>query len=289
MRRANNPDRRNFLNSLVLLPWISACQAQRTRPPESPELRAQRQRVGDVALRLVVDAVPGAEMDGVEFFADEQVWPVYHSAGLSSRNRSKYDFPGRVPLKIRVVWRTDFRLKSQLSRGNSSRYDEYGRDMLSSAMYVTAVDSETQEIAKRQAVSKNTGVPHYGPWGSDYRGELAGDYTVDVAARIPDAVLQDLRRQRGNLRLKFRLKPDGVLFGWDIERGGGGVSLFSHAGGDFRETGIAYELPGYSTPDSPQAQAALHSGEYYLPPKSKMIWRKGWEVKPDGSRVTTDY
>jgi hypothetical protein len=49
-------------------------------------------------------------------------------------------------------------------------------------------------------------------------GQIAGDYIVDVAERIPDAVIANIRTHGGGLRLKFRLKPDGVLFGWDIER-----------------------------------------------------------------------
>lgn len=55
--------------------------------------------------------------------------------------------------------------------------------------------------------------------GIDYEGKIIGDYTIPVAERIPDNVLNYLRKNKGVLRLKFRLKPDGVLFGWDIERG----------------------------------------------------------------------
>lgn len=69
-----------------------------------------------------------------------------------------------------------------------------------------------------------------------YGGTILGDYTVPVAARIPDEVLRDIRAKGGALRLKFRLKPDGVLFGWDIERPGGGISKFDMPGGDFLET-----------------------------------------------------
>ncbi|QIM51082.1 hypothetical protein [Hydrogenophaga crocea] len=79
--------------------------------------------------------------------------------------------------------------------------------------------------------------PVWGRQGSiDYEGPIIGDHTVPVAARIPDAVLRDIRAKPGSLRLKFRLKPDGVLFGWDIERDGGGVSRFDSPGGDFLET-----------------------------------------------------
>jgi hypothetical protein len=69
-------------------------------------------------------------------------------------------------------------------------------------------------------------------------GTVAGDYVIPVAERIPDQVLNHIRARGGNLRLKFRLKPDGVLFGWDIERVAllGNVSIFEMPGGDFLET-----------------------------------------------------
>lgn len=67
-------------------------------------------------------------------------------------------------------------------------------------------------------------------------GTIAGDYPIPIADRIPDAVVADIRQRRGGLRLKFRLKPDGVLFGWDIERPDGGLSRFDMPGGDFLET-----------------------------------------------------
>ena len=81
-----------------------------------------------------------------------------------------------------------------------------------------------------------------------YGGTVLGDYTIPVAERIPDDVLADIRAKGGGLRLKFRLKPDGVLFGWDIERSlpipgcdpaknatCRGTNFFS-PGGDFLET-----------------------------------------------------
>lgn len=62
-----------------------------------------------------------------------------------------------------------------------------------------------------------------------------GQLTVPVAARIPDAVLIDLKARPGSLRLKFRLAPEGVLFGWDVERYSRGVVRFDCPGGDFSE------------------------------------------------------
>lgn len=79
--------------------------------------------------------------------------------------------------------------------------------------------------------------PVWGRHGAiDYEGAIIGDHTIPVAERIPDEVLRDIRAKGGALRLKFRLKPDGVLFGWDIERPGGGISRFDMPGGDFLET-----------------------------------------------------
>ena len=69
-----------------------------------------------------------------------------------------------------------------------------------------------------------------------YAGQIIGDHTIPVASRIPDEVLREIRARGGALRLKFRLKPDGVLFGWDIERPGGGISKFEMPGGDFLDT-----------------------------------------------------
>lgn len=88
-----------------------------------------------------------------------------------------------------------------------------------------------------RAVWRENPKPVWGKQGGiDYEGTMIGDYSISVAERIPDEVLNDIRARGGALRLKFRLKPDGVLFGWDIERPGGGISKFDMPGGDFLET-----------------------------------------------------
>lgn len=78
-------------------------------------------------------------------------------------------------------------------------------------------------------------------------GTIAGDYTVPVAERIPDEVLDYIRKNGGGLRLKIRLHDKGVAIGWDVEfvipyadwkpNNLGLGSGVSHrlAGGDFRE------------------------------------------------------
>jgi hypothetical protein len=84
-------------------------------------------------------------------------------------------------------------------------------------------------------------------------GKILGDEVIEVGSRIPQAVIDDLRRDpKGVLRLKFRMHREGTLFGWDIERRPGydptqrdvnGNTLYvapvhSMADGDFREAGI---------------------------------------------------
>lgn len=66
-------------------------------------------------------------------------------------------------------------------------------------------------------------------------GSIAGDYTIPVASRIPTSVFEEIERNGGALRIKFRLKPDGVLLGWDIQRKGTGRYTFDYymADGDF--------------------------------------------------------
>lgn len=84
--------------------------------------------------------------------------------------------------------------------------------------------------------------------GSWKGGTIIGDYTVPVAERIPDSILDYIRQNGGALRLKIRLKDDGILIGWDVERslpipgckpGDAAVCTSLHyflPGGDFLDT-----------------------------------------------------
>lgn len=113
--------------------------------------------------------------------------------------------------------------------------------------------------------------------GSRYIGRIIGDETIEVGSRIPQALIDDLKRDpRGNLRLKFRMSNQGTLFGWDIQRRPGydprerdrkgrplHVSpVHSFAGGDFRE-------------------AEIFNGK---------VVRKGWYIDSrTGQTIETDY
>jgi hypothetical protein len=73
-----------------------------------------------------------------------------------------------------------------------------------------------------------------------------------VGARIPQSVVDELRRSPVQLRLKFRMSNDGVYFGWDVRRlakrgkqavdpgvnSVHSVDTTSAIGGDFREAEI---------------------------------------------------
>ena len=84
-------------------------------------------------------------------------------------------------------------------------------------------------------------------------GNIIGDETIEVGTRVPQELIDDLKRDlRGSLRLKFRMSDQGTLFGWDIQRRPGfdpkkrdqwGEAVYvgpvhSFAGGDFREAKI---------------------------------------------------
>ncbi|MBR0567336.1 hypothetical protein J5J83_14530 [Azoarcus sp. L1K30] len=100
-------------------------------------------------------------------------------------------------------------------------------------------------------------------------GAILGDYTVPIADRIPDAVLDEIRNNGGALRIKIRLADDGVLIGWDIERiitkenwrpGMYGVIDYRMAGGDFKE------------------RRRDENGNY-----------TGWYIDKNGRKIETDY
>jgi hypothetical protein len=80
------------------------------------------------------------------------------------------------------------------------------------------------------------------------------DQTIAVADRIPDALLDELRRTgNGLLGIKLRIHPDGPLLGWHIEyrpnfsqssveelKNLWTAPAYSHTGGDFKEARAAW-------------------------------------------------
>jgi|GEM_PF-1523981 hypothetical protein len=248
--------------ALLALPiLISACAAGHAsnRAASSPNNTERKQVAGE----LIVDAIPGVEMYGHEMFADGMDRPFYSSAVTRKGNTAKMDFPlRRLPQQVRVIWRKKG-VGTQILWGSEVYYDSYGKDISRPGFIPTPLNA-ADEIAKRKVISENTGVAHYGPWGSSYRDELAGDYTIPVASRIPASVFEEIERHGGALRIKFRLKPDGVMLGWDIQRKGfRPCTIFEYynAGGDFREVELC---------------------------NGKLV-RKGWYIDKAGQKIETEY
>lgn len=230
--------KRKLAAALALLPFtavLTACkvQAMGERPADTADKRFK-----GIGLTLVVDAVPGAKMLGVEFYSDGYLRPFYTSSVTRQGNREIMSYPGgKVPTHVRVVWRkTDAGHPVDWGSGEGS--DDFGKskpNYLPPDRSIKPFDP-LAEIERRKTIMANLGKTQHGPWASNYGDEVVGDYTIPVATRIPDAVLQDIRAHGGSLRLKFRLRPNGVLFGWDIQRPGGGISRFDLPGGDFLDT-----------------------------------------------------
>jgi hypothetical protein len=119
--------------------------------------------------------------------------------------------------------------------------------------------------------------PVMGKYGEmTYEDPIIGTDTIEVGARILQEVVDELRKNPGQLRLKFRMSNDGVYFGWDIQRlaGRGRQAVdqkvdsvhssyaTSMIGGDFRE-------------------AEIYNGKAV---------RNGWYIHPKtGERTETDF
>lgn len=82
------------------------------------------------------------------------------------------------------------------------------------------------------------GEPVYSNNSGWLSGTVIGDYTVPVAERIPEEVLDYIRKNGGALRLKIRLHDEGIYIGWDVEVDVNDHFEYRMAGGDFCEPKI---------------------------------------------------
>lgn len=113
-------------------------------------------------------------------------------------------------------------------------------------------------------------VTHSGGQGRWEGGTIVGDYTVPVAERIPDSLLDYIRQNGGALRLKIRLVDDGVLIGWDVEHV---IPLKDWKHNSLGlGSGVSYRLPGGDF-----CEARLFEG------------KRGWHLDKNGEKVFTDY
>ena len=202
--------------------------------PAQVAYQASRQRMRDKfgpikGAELVVDAMAGQELYGVEFFPEHSDRQLYAKSLQSLTTRTNMSMPLEIAERVRVVWR------------------------------------------------KSDAHPIIGRHGEmTYADPIIGTELVEVGSRIPQEVIDDLKRERGGLRLKFRLSHEGVYFGWDIDRRPGynpnrldafgkpyyAPPVHSMVGGDFRE-------------------AELTNGK---------VVRRGWYInKKTGQRIETDY
>ena len=140
-------------------------------------------------------------------------------------------------------------------------------------------------------------------------GDVLGDEVIEVGSRIPQSLLDDLKRDRkGNLRLKFRMSNAGTMFGWDIERRPGFDinkrdemgeiqwvgPTFTMEGGDFMEAHPAHHVAGISR-DMESGRVALSQewldkGYYLTGPRKDKLWKKGWYIdRKTGQKIETDF
>ena len=245
--------------------------------------------------------INGAEwlLSGAESISYVSVWDennqiVDSPAAVSPGSRSRFSI-NKIPIELRVTWR-DQDLKNPVYSNN-----------------------------------------HRESWTG---GKVTGTFVIPVADRIPDDLLDDLRRvPKGSLRIKVRLHREGVLLGWDIERRPGFNAqksregqhyppAYSHTGGDFKESRLAYYIesrtscreciavalsyrrnPSVIYKDDPNGFTTFPKGPefggslpkvlvdqgYDLTPQydamspSRLI-EKGWYIHPKtGQRIETDF
>jgi len=114
-----------------------------------------------------------------------------------------------------------------------------------------------------------------------YQGPPEVDIIVPVATRIPDEVLDRIRKYKGSLKLKLRMTPETILVGWEIRHGKNypwkkdeyGRSYATDEdimiGGDFCEKQILFRM---------------------INGKLQQIRRKGWQIDPKtGRKIETDF
>jgi len=111
--------RRRFLIRLAVAalgtPLMTACRGTLPAAPPAPLTESQArylesrqrmlQRFGRPGFELVVDAVPGQEFLGVEFFPQHAARVFYASSAQSLRNQTKMILSQPVPERARILWR----------------------------------------------------------------------------------------------------------------------------------------------------------------------------------------
>jgi hypothetical protein len=218
--------RQGLLGAAALLCSLPACsqhedarREQAGLPPSSDQRQYLRRKFRGMKGGELVVDAFG-EKKGV-LIVDERGRRFYGRAVVSQRNNSKHAYGAEfgVPISLRATW---------------LRENEEVNGVIQNPIRVTRYDTYEG-------------------------GVVVGDFTVQVAERIPEDLLDAMRKGVGGFRLKLRLHDDGLLIGWDLSRG---FNLQYFAGGDFRE-------------------ADIENGK---------VVRKGWYIHPKtGQRIETDF
>ncbi|MHB0916490.1 MAG: hypothetical protein ACYC39_06705 [Thiobacillus sp.] len=243
----SQPMKRKLFALLAGLPLFTACVPAEVRAARkageerekvyhdslTPNEQAMLRRFRGIGIQLVVDAVAGAKMERVKV-TNDLGYEIFDKATVSQGKLISDVGSARVPLWVRVTWR------------DGSGWSDFPV-------------GDHRRTAYRQGP-----IPGTAEW---VEGVIAGDYTIPVAERIPDEVVESLRKDPGMLRIKFRLHPNGVYFGWDIER-----------------------RPGYKPGYSVSAMHDMPGGDFQ---EAKIfngaVVRKGWYVDKNGQRIETVY
>jgi hypothetical protein len=211
-----------------------AQRAKRGLAPFTEREKALRYKFRDLnGGELLVDAF--GEKNGVDIY-DETGRRFFGSAIAGPRNRSRLSFGAQfgVPVTLRATW-----------------WDRI----------YTVLD---ENLPIRPA-----NLPREAYWGRN----LIGDYTVAVADRVSEGLLQELRTNGGGFRLLIRLHDEGLLVGWDIARRPGFDQKKFDAGWHFPEE--------YSYMEGDFHPARINNGKVVTP---------GWYIHPrTKERIETDF
>ena len=216
---------------IVLSAWaLLACSKTPADTKPVPQLTAEQQARaykfrGLQSVDLIVDGF--GEKKAVTIFDDKD--RVFISAGTFAPDKATKVLRSTGPLGVPKTLRAQWREGEESDRRDASEPRDYAK-------------------------IENLGNGRYDG------GTIVGDYTVEVASRIPDALLDDLRKNGGQFRLKLRVHDDGLLIGWDINRypkvgeynvapedNFGPYGTRTMSGGDFREAYIIGKIlrPGW--------------------------------------------
>ena len=185
--------------ALLAAAALMACASRHEKIPLSPEDQAIQYKFRGVnGVVLYLDA-SGYGKEKITMYNEKgEIWQALFGVSTGAQ-QSTYPSTLYLPKTLRVIWRSN-------DATQKMRY--------------TMTGIPCHKLANGEIECPNPcriGCPDYSRLGWE-GGTILGDYTVPLATRIPDKVLDDIRANGGALRVKIRLKDNGVAIGWDVER-----------------------------------------------------------------------